>query len=161
MTIEAPALVHSNQNSYSVTPVAPTSACVSFNLRKASRIVSKVFAREMRKAPVRGPQFSLMMMISKRENPTISALARDLGADRTTMTRNLEQLEKKGFIYITQGKDLRTKAVQVAPKGQAALKHSRTYWQKAQAKVLEALGEDRWSRMMSDLTVLTTLARNK
>jgi DNA-binding MarR family transcriptional regulator len=57
-----------------------------------------------------------MMMIARRENPTISALARDIGADRTTMTRNLEQLEKKGFIYITQGKDLRTQAVQVAPK---------------------------------------------
>ena len=97
-----------------MNPAVPTLACVSYNLRKASRIVSKLYAREMRPAPVRGPQFSLMMMISGRQNPTISELARDIGADRTTMTRNLEQLQKRGFIEITQGKNLRTKAVRIA-----------------------------------------------
>ena len=137
---------------------APTSACVSYNLRKAARVVSKVYTREMRLAPVRGPQFSLMMMIARRESPTISELARDIGADRTTMTRNLDQLEKKGFIRVVQGKNLRTKAVQVAPKGRAALERSITYWQKAQTKVLKTLGENRWGRMLDDLSVLTTVA---
>ena len=136
----------------------PTSACVSYNLRKASRIVSKLYAREMRPAPVRGPQFSLMMMISRRQNPTISELARDIGADRTTMTRNLEQLQKRRFIEITQGKNLRTKAVRIAPKGQAALERSVAYWQKAQNKVLKTLGQDRWTRMLTDLSALAALA---
>ena len=138
--------------------VAPTSACVSYNLRKASRIVSKLYGREMRSAPVRGPQFSLMMMISRRQNPTISELARDIGADRTTMTRNLEQLQKRRFIEITQGKNLRTKAVRIAPKGQAALERSVAYWQSAQNKVLKTLGQDRWTRMLTDLSALAALA---
>jgi DNA-binding MarR family transcriptional regulator len=141
-----------------VNPPVPTSACVSYNLRKASRIVSKVFIREMRPAPVRGPQFSLMMMIAKRQSPTISELARDIGADRTTMTRNLEQLQKKGFIEITQGKNLRTKAVRIGPRGHAALERSIAYWQKAQNKVLKTLGQDRWARMLTDLSALATLA---
>jgi DNA-binding MarR family transcriptional regulator len=142
-----------------MNPAPPV--CINYNLRKASLIVSKIYRQEMRTAPVRGPQYSLMMMIARRDNPTISALARDIGADRTTMTRNLEQLQKKGFIYVTRGKDLRTKAIQVAPKGHAALERSKSCWQKAQAKVLKALGEDRWSRMMSDLAVLTMLARHE
>lgn len=137
---------------------APTSVCVSYNLRKASRIVSKVYAGEMRSAPVRGPQFSLMMMIARRQSPTISELARDTGADRTTMTRNLDQLEKKGLIRVTQGKNMRTKAVELAPKGKVALERSLSYWQKAQAKVLKTLGEERWNRMLNDLAVLSTLA---
>jgi DNA-binding MarR family transcriptional regulator len=137
----------------------PTSGCVSYNLRKASRIVSKVYAREMRASPIRGPQFSLMMQISRRENARISELAREVGADRTTMTRNLEQLEKKGFIRVVQGKDLRTKAVQITPRGKAALERSISHWQKAQARVVKTLGDDRWQRMLSDLSVLSTLAR--
>lgn len=141
-----------------MNPAVPTLACVSYNLRKASRIVSKLYTREMRPAPVRGPQFSLMMMISRRQNPTISELARDIGADRTTMTRNLEQLQKRGFIEITQGKNLRTKAVRIAPEGQAALERSITYWQKAQNKVLKTLGQDRWTRMLTDLSALAPLA---
>ena len=141
-----------------MNPAVPTLACVSYNLRKASRIVSKLYTREMRPAPVRGPQFSLMMMISRRQNPTISELARDIGADRTTMTRNLEQLQKRGFIEITQGKNLRTKAVRIAPKGQAALERSVAYWQKAQNKALKTLGQDRWTRMLTDLSALAPLA---
>src|SRR5437763_6503719 len=94
----------------------PTSPCVSYNLRKASRIVSKVYAEAMRGAPVRGPQFSLMMIIARKESPMISELAEYIGADRTTMTRNLDQLVKRGLIRIARGKDLRSKAVALEPK---------------------------------------------
>jgi DNA-binding MarR family transcriptional regulator len=137
---------------------APTSSCVSYNLRKASRIISKLYAKQMRPAPIRGPQFSLMMMISRQDSPTISELSREIGADRTTMTRNLDQLEKKGFIQVVQGKDMRTKAVEVTPKGKAALERSIAYWQKAQVRTVKALGEDRWERMLEDLSVLEKLA---
>jgi DNA-binding MarR family transcriptional regulator len=142
-------------------PAPPTSLCVSYTLRKASRIVSKIYAGAMRTAPVRGPQFSLMGVISRLQSPTISELAREIGADRTTLTRNLDHLEKKGLIGITQGKDLRTKAVQLTPKGRAALKLSMSYWQKAQAKVLKVLGEQRWNRILNDLSVLSTLTHEK
>lgn len=143
-----------------MTEGVPT-ACVSYNLRKASRIVSKVYAREMRYSPIRGPQYSLMMQIVRRENPRISQLAREVGADRTTMTRNLEQLEKRGFVRVTQGKDMRTKAVQATPKGKAALERSISHWRKAQTKVLKTLGDDRWRRMLDDLSVLGSLARQQ
>src|SRR5580765_2302157 len=108
--------------------VPPTSPCVGYNLRKASRIVSKVYAEAMRGAPIRGPQFSLMMIIAHKESPTISQLAECMGADRTTMTRNLEQLVKRGLIRIAQGKDLRSKAVVLEPKGKAALERSVSHW---------------------------------
>ena len=131
--------------------------CVSYSLRKASRIVSKVYAQAMRGAPVRGPQFSLMMIIARKESPTISELAEHIGADRTTMTRNLDHLEKRGLIRVAQGKDLRSKAVELEPKGKAALERSIPYWRNAQARVLEVLGEQRWDRMLTDLSVLSEL----
>jgi DNA-binding MarR family transcriptional regulator len=137
--------------------VTPTNACVGYNLRKASRIVSKVYAQAMRGAPVRGPQFSLMMMIARKESPTISELAEYIGADRTTMTRNLNHLEKRGLIRIAQGKDLRSKAVELEPKGKVALDRSVSYWKNAQTKVLAVLGEERWDRMLADLSVLSGL----
>src|ERR1700722_6501237 len=90
--------------------LAGTSACVAYNLRKSSRIVSKIYEKEMRGAPVKGPQFSLMIIIARRGSATISGLAKDIGADRTTLTRNLRQLEKKGVIRIDPGEDIRSKA---------------------------------------------------
>lgn len=74
------------------------------------------------------------------------------------MTRNLDHLERKGFIRVVQGKDMRTKAVEVTPKGKSALDRSIAYWQKAQARTVKALGEDRWERMLEDLSVLSNLS---
>lgn len=145
----------------SMNPTPPSEMCVSYNLRKASRIVSKVYTKEMRSAPVRGPQYSLMMMIARREHPTISEIADSTGADRTTMTRNLGHLQRRGFIRIVQGKNLRSKAVELTPKGKAAIERSVPCWRKAQAKVLKLLGADRWDRMLTDLTVLSTLTAKR
>jgi len=99
-----------------------------------------------------------MMMITRLERPTVSELAERTGADRTTMTRNLGLIEKLGFIRIAQGKDIRSKAVELTPKGKAALKRSVPHWRRAQATTLDLLGEDRWNRMLADLSVLSTLA---
>ena len=141
--------------------LSETPTCVAYNLRKSSRIVSKIYEKEMRGAPIHGPQFSLMIMIAKRGPQTITALARDIGADRTTLTRNLRQLERKGVIAISNGKDDRTKSVSILPAGEKALRDSVPYWKRAQTKVVAALGEDRWSRMLSDLSVVSTLATRR
>lgn len=137
--------------------LSETHSCVAYNLRKASRIVSKIYEKEMRGAPIHGPQFSLMIIIAKRGPQTITSLARDIGADRTTLTRNLRQLERKGVIEISAGKDDRTKAVTLSAAGEQAIRDSVPYWKKAQTKVLKALGEDRWARMLGDLSAVAAL----
>ena len=139
------------------TCLAGTSRCVAYNLRKAARITSKIYEKEMRAAPVQGPQFSLLVIIAQRGPMTISRLADAIGADRTTLTRNLRQLENKRVIQIAPGGDPRSKQIKVLPKGEAALRASVKYWEKAQRKVLDALGEDRWSRMLRDLSVVSAL----
>jgi hypothetical protein len=37
------------------------------------------------------------------------------------------------------------------------LQRSIAYWQKAQSKVLKTLGQDRWTRMLTDLSALASL----
>jgi DNA-binding MarR family transcriptional regulator len=98
-----------------------------------------------------------MMMIARKESSTISELAEYMGTDRTTMTRNLDHLKRRGLIRIAQGKDLRSKAVELEPKGRNALERSTSYWRNAQAKVLAVLGDQRWDRMLADLSVLSGL----
>lgn len=101
-----------------------------------------------------------MMMIARRESPTISEIAELTGADRTTMTRNLAHLKKRGLIRIAQGDDLRSKAVELTPKGRVAIERSIPHWEKAQKRVVDVLGEDRWNRMLTDLSALEGLATN-
>ncbi len=139
--------------------LAETPLCVAYNLRKSSRIVSKIYEQEMRSAPIRGPQFSLSIMIAQRGTITISGLAREIGADRTTLTRNLKLLERKGVIRITPGEDRRKRVVTLMPRGEQAIRASYKHWKKAQAKVVKALGTERWRRMQTDLSAVSALAR--
>lgn len=134
-------------------PVVFESACVALNLRKTSHIISRFYAREMRDAPVRGPLFSLLAMIRRHGSATITILARDVGLDRTTLTRNLKQLEQRGLIEISPAM-ANKKEVRLLPAGEAALNDALLHWRKTQDKLVRELGEERWNRMRRDLAAV-------
>ena len=132
------------------------SPCVSFNLRKCSHIVGRIYEREMHDAPVHGPLFGILIAVRKRGSVSITALAKDMGLDRTTLTRNLRPLEEQGFIRIAPLSANR-KEVTLLEKGEVALERSLASWRNAQTKVLRELGEDRWERMRKDLAAVMAL----
>jgi DNA-binding MarR family transcriptional regulator len=131
-------------------------SCVSYNLRKSSHIVSRIYAKEMADAPIRGPLFSVLACIHKLGPGSITAVANELGLDRTTLTRNLKPLTRRGLIEIRPVTANR-KEIRLRPKGEAALRRSLDCWRKAQKRVVDALGEDRWNRMREDLRVVMGL----
>ena len=135
------------------------SCCVAFNLRKSAQVVNRIYAREMQDSPVRGPLFSLMMTINRRGAASITALADDIGLDRTTLTRNLKPLQQKGLIQIARVTANR-KEITLLPEGEAALKIAIKCWRNAQAKVVRKLGEERWDRMKEDLAAVMALSQN-
>jgi len=131
-------------------------SCVSFNLRKASRIISRIYQKEMHDAPVKGPLFSLLATISRRGSTSITALANGIGLERTTLTRNLRHLEQRGYIQVRSVAANR-KEVSVLPAGEEALRAALALWRIAQDKVVQALGEERWNRMRADLSAAMAL----
>jgi DNA-binding MarR family transcriptional regulator len=110
----------------------------------------------MAAAPVRGPLFSLMMTIRRTGPATISALAREVGLERTTLTRDLRSLEQRRLIQISAA-EANSKSVVLTKLGEQEIAKSLTYWQAAQTRVLEALGPERWERMRSDLAAVMAL----
>src|SRR5579862_9164454 len=92
--------VHMSAKSTDKTP-GFESKCVAFALRKSALTVGRIYSAEMAEAPLRGPLFSLMMTIRRTGPATISALAREVGLERTTLTRDLRSLEQRGLICIS------------------------------------------------------------
>jgi DNA-binding MarR family transcriptional regulator len=99
-----------------------------------------------------------MMTINRRGSASITALAEDIGLDRTTLTRNLKPLEQKGLIQISRVTANR-KEITLRPEGKAALRTALKCWRKAQAKVVRKLGEERWDRMRKDLAAVIALSQ--
>jgi DNA-binding MarR family transcriptional regulator len=114
----------------------------------------------MADAPIRGPLFSLLVTIHKLGPGTITAVAKDLGLDRTTLTRNLKALTERGLIEVRQVTANR-KEIHLRPRGEAALRKSVDYWRKAQKRVVDELGEDRWNRMRQDLRAVMALGKQE
>ncbi len=79
--------------------------------------------------------------------------------DRTTLTRNMKPLEKKGFIRILPGReDRREREVTLTLAGQKILSAALPLWKTVQQSVVESLGQNRVTRLMKDLSVTIQLA---
>ena len=70
--------------------------------------------------------------------------------DRTTLTRNLKPLERRGLLSITPGSDQRTREVALTNRGHSLLAQAIPLWEDAQSRVLENLGEG-WRKELLEI----------
>jgi len=91
-------------------------------------------------------QFSLLAVlegVQKDEGIAMTRLAEILGTDRTTLTRNLGVVERKGLVAIRAGDDPRSRLVSLTGEGRAALSYAAPFWAKAQGELAHNLGDDK------------------
>lgn len=75
---------------------------LGFNLMKTSRLVTLFFDRKLKSVGVSSNQFYTLLALSKsRKN--ITDYAKELGMERTTLSRNLRTLKKFGLVIRNEG----------------------------------------------------------
>lgn len=130
------------------------SSCLNFNIRKGMRAVSQHFDKIMAPAGLRGTQFTILTVLSRTEDLTITALAEYLVMDRTTLTRNLKPLEKEGYLTIIPDLvDRRSRRIELTRAGKKAQKSAMPYWQKAQNEMVNFMGKTNAKRFITDLRI--------
>ncbi len=134
-------------------------SCACYNLRRATRAVTRLYDDFLRPSGLRTTQVSLLMSAKLRGPVTLSKLASLTVTERTTLTRNLTVLEKKGFIRIDQGSDRRERQVALTGLGEEALLVVVPLWEKAQAHIEKGLGQDRLGGLLKNLSEIVLLAR--
>ena len=134
--------------------LADCPSCVSFNIRKAMRAVSQHYDQIMAPSGLRGTQFTILTVLSRAGDLTITELANFLVMERTTLTRNLKPLEKEGYLKVLPGlQDSRTRRVNVTNLGKKAQKAAMPYWQKAQDEMVNYLGKANAKQFIGELQV--------
>jgi DNA-binding MarR family transcriptional regulator len=89
-------------------------------------------------APVglRITQFAVLRTLARLGPTPVSRLAAEIALDRSTMGRNLDPLERRGFVRVEIGdRDQRERVAQLTPAGAAAIDAALPYWRQAQARV--------------------------
>ena len=79
--------------------------CLCFATQRAARALARRFDEVLRPVGLTSGQFSLLMSLNQPQPPSLGAIARLLGMDRTTLTANLKPLERQGLVEMTVDPD--------------------------------------------------------
>jgi DNA-binding MarR family transcriptional regulator len=139
--------------------VAKCMDCACFNLRKTTRAITQLYDEALRPMGLRVTQFSLLIATMMLGSVTVTRLAEIGVMDRTTLTRNLKPLEKKGLIKVVPGDDQRTRIVTLTAHGKEVLSKALPLWEKAQSRVIKRLGQERWNSLMTNLSEMVSLTQ--
>lgn len=123
--------------------------CACANLRKAARVATQFYDAALHPSGMRLPQFTLLQALNRAPGISQKELAELLGADSTTLTRTLDLPRRKQWLRTERGADRRELRLYLTAAGQREYKRVLPYWQSAQKRMRQALGEDNWCEVMN------------
>jgi DNA-binding MarR family transcriptional regulator len=133
--------------------------CACASARRTARLITRLYAQEMGNA-IEPTQFSLLFALHQKPGRGQSALAKALGLDKTTLSRNLTLMQKSGWTEPVSSDDLRERGYRLTAKGNRLLAKATPGWQKAQDKLRAAMAPAEWEAMMTAFGVAAGAARS-
>jgi len=109
--------------------------CMCSALRRASRAVTQHYEASFRGTGLRATQFTLLATLAQSGPLPLTELATMLGLERTSLTRNLRPLEKKGFVRALADDDQRVRRIAITKKGENTALAALDAWNQAQSTV--------------------------
>jgi DNA-binding MarR family transcriptional regulator len=128
--------------------------CASFNTRKTARLLGQFYDRALEPSGLKNTQFAALAVAEGHGPVSITELSRSMEIERTTLTRNLQLLERDGLVKLGSGVDARSKTVLVTAQGKRRLRAAMPLWAVAQEHVLGVFGEKRWKSLRGELDAM-------
>jgi len=127
-------------------------ACACQNARETSRKITRLYDELLQPAGIKTTQFTLLAAISLQDDATLTDLAKVLGMDRTTLSRNLRPLERDGLIEMSAEGYRRARSASITEQGTTVMETALPLWRAAQETLKKRLGNDTWNRFRTDLS---------
>ena len=125
--------------------------CACRKMRETSRKITRMYDEALRPAGIKCTQFSLLSVVARQDQATLTELAGVLGMERTTLSRNLGPLERKGLIEVSAEGYRRARSANITDKGVVVMEKALPLWRLAQRSLKRRLGENNWDRIQDDL----------
>ena len=114
-------------------PDEMAASCYANRLRNAARAITRHYDARLKPLDLRISQLSVLTAASVADGQlTIVELAEKLGMDRSTLSRNLDPLERRGLIELGPEGRHRARRVMLTEAGQALLREAYPLWRAAQ-----------------------------
>jgi DNA-binding MarR family transcriptional regulator len=132
--------------------------CACHRVRTAARAVTRAYDDALRPVGLRATQLSVLVATAADDALSITALAKFMGMDRSTLTRNLRPLEAEGLITLGPEGWRRSRTLTITKKGRSRLRDAVPLWEQAQHSLKKKLGDRRWDMIRKDLDDLILAA---
>jgi DNA-binding MarR family transcriptional regulator len=132
--------------------------CACQNLRRVTRVVTRIYDQELRKAGLEITQFGLLTALALTQEANQKRLSAGFAMDSTTLTRTLALLRRQGWIRVRRGKDRRERLFRLTQAGKRQLAEAQRYWERAEQRLRQELGEAGWKSMKQTVSRVTEAA---
>ena len=123
--------------------------CLNATLRKASRVITSLYAEAMQGSELQGTQFTLLSSIAGFGEVNVGDLGEFLVMDQTTVTRSVNLLKEAGYVEVIRGQDRRKRVIRLTERGKEALDTAYPMWLEAQTRVWKRLGEEEATHLLA------------
>jgi len=121
--------------------------CACATARQVARVLTQMYDRCLRESGLEAPQFALLMTLSRQGPTSQAAMGRRYGIDKTTLSRNLKLLQRKGWIAASVGRDRRVRLFALTPFGRERLDAAKPKWKAAQQRLRAEMTDADWAAM--------------
>ena len=132
--------------------------CACQNLRRATRIVTRIYDEELRKARLEITHFGLLTALAATGEVNQKKLSAGFAMDSTTLTRTMALLRKKGWVRVRRGKDKREHLFSLTRAGKRRMAEAQPHWSLAERRLRKKLGDAGWRSITENVSRLTKAA---
>ena len=132
--------------------------CACQNLRRVTRIVTRIYDQELRKAGLEITQFGLLTALATAGEANQKRLSAGFAMDSTTLTRTLGLLLKQGWVRVRRGKDRRERLFRLTQAGKRKMAGAQAFWERGEQRLQRELGDEGWKNMKQTVSRITEAA---
>ena len=126
-----------------------TEKCYCISFRRAAKAVTAYYDRMLLSAGITVNQYSLLLNLYRTAPCSVSALAKTMKLDRTTLVRNITPLVEMGLLQDLAAKGQRDRQLTVTAAGLTSLETAQRLWEKAQAGLKKYIGKKDFETLMA------------
>ncbi|MEM9164494.1 MAG: MarR family transcriptional regulator [Cyanobacteria bacterium P01_F01_bin.4] len=115
--------------------------CIARRLRQVNRMVTRLYDDALRSHGLTINQLNIVATVVSQGQIQPGQLGRMLGMEKSTVSRTVDRMVKKGWLEIGPGKDGRSQLLRATPSGRQLLITVAPLWDELQTTVLGSMAE--------------------
>jgi DNA-binding MarR family transcriptional regulator len=135
--------------------------CPAFRVRQASRVLAKLYDDELRQFGLQLSQLPVLVAVALfgESGAAMSRLAQAVVMDRTTLTRNIQPLERVGLLRVARSpEDARARVVFLTRSGERMIESVYPVWERVLKGIRKFLGADAFAQLHERLDQVIALS---